>query len=231
MTKDQVRSTEEAISTERALDLALEALATEEYRLRQIGQSQVYPGIGFAITAIKQARSAPYVASPLVQSAEERSSVERGEPVAHCTVRPLRGDESYPKTEIIWVKGKPIAGPLYTTPPNVATPLAAQPAYTKDDVERAFSAGLVEGEKLAIETPAAQRQCNWPTCQSEEYQRALAEQIKQELVTGAAQRPWVGLTDEEIDKTRFAIQTKAITQRDHELSRAIEAKLRSKNNG
>jgi hypothetical protein len=45
----------------------------------------------------------------------------------------------------------------------------------------------------------------------------------------AAQRPWVGLTDEEIDKTRFAIQTKAITQRDHELSRAIEAKLKEKN--
>jgi hypothetical protein len=39
------------------LDLALEALATEEYRLRQTGQSQVYPGIGFAITAIKQARA------------------------------------------------------------------------------------------------------------------------------------------------------------------------------
>ena len=34
---------------------------------------------------------------------------------------------------------------------------------------------------------AAQRQCNWPTCQSEEYQQLLAEQIKQELVTGAAQ--------------------------------------------
>ena len=33
----------------------------------------------------------------------------------------------------------------------------------------------------------AQRQCNWPTCQSEEYQQSLAEQIKQELVTGAAQ--------------------------------------------
>jgi len=45
----------------------------------------------------------------------------------------------------------------------------------------------------------------------------------------AAQRQWVGLTDEEIDKTRFAIQTKAITQRDHELSRAIEAKLKEKN--
>jgi hypothetical protein len=36
-------------------------------------------------------------------------------------------------------------------------------------------------------SPAAQRQCNWPTCQSEEYQQALAEQINQELVTGAAQ--------------------------------------------
>jgi hypothetical protein len=34
--------------------------------------------------------------------------------------------------------------------------------------------------------PAAQRQCNWPTCQTEEYQQSLAEQIKQELVTGAA---------------------------------------------
>jgi hypothetical protein len=41
------------------LALALEVLATEEYRLRQTGQSQVYPGIGFAITAIKQARLAP----------------------------------------------------------------------------------------------------------------------------------------------------------------------------
>jgi hypothetical protein len=47
------------MTKDEALDLALEALATEEYRLRQIGQSQVYPGIGFAITAIKQARSAP----------------------------------------------------------------------------------------------------------------------------------------------------------------------------
>jgi hypothetical protein len=35
--------------------------------------------------------------------------------------------------------------------------------------------------------PAAQ-QCKWPTCQTEEYQQALAEQIKQELVTGTAQQ-------------------------------------------
>jgi hypothetical protein len=45
------------MTKDEALDKALEALATEEYRLRQTGQSQVYPGIGFAITAIKQARA------------------------------------------------------------------------------------------------------------------------------------------------------------------------------
>jgi hypothetical protein len=41
-----------------ALKLALEALEREEYRLRQTGQSQVYSGIGFAITTIKQALAA-----------------------------------------------------------------------------------------------------------------------------------------------------------------------------
>ena len=46
------------------------------------------------------------------------AELESQEPVAHCTVRPLRGDESYPKTEILWVKGRPIAGPLYTHPPQ-----------------------------------------------------------------------------------------------------------------
>lgn len=27
-----------------------------------------------------------------------------------------------------------------------------------------------------------QKLCKWPTCQSEEYQQALAEQVKQELI-------------------------------------------------
>jgi hypothetical protein len=49
--------------------------------------------------------------------------------------------------------------------------------------------GKMMGEWLAANTPpAAQHQCKWPTCQSEEYQQALAEQINQELVTGAAQQ-------------------------------------------
>ena len=39
------------------------------------------------------------------------------EPVAHCKVRPLRGDESFPKVEIDWVN-QPVPGPLYTHPPQ-----------------------------------------------------------------------------------------------------------------
>ena len=38
-------------------------------------------------------------------------------PVAHCKVRPLRGDESFPKVEIDWVN-QPVPGPLYTSPPQ-----------------------------------------------------------------------------------------------------------------
>jgi hypothetical protein len=40
------------------------------------------------------------------------------EPVAHCIVKPLRWDEFNQRTEIVWVEGKPISGPLYTTPPQ-----------------------------------------------------------------------------------------------------------------
>ena len=39
------------------------------------------------------------------------------EPVAHCKIRPLRGDESFPKVEIDWVN-QPVPGPLYTHPPQ-----------------------------------------------------------------------------------------------------------------
>lgn len=93
-------------------------------------------------------------------------------------------------------------------------------------------------EALA-EQPA--QQCKWPTCQSEEYQQALAEQIKRELVgdqpqikplteefnsttlmssTSPPQRTRVGLTDEQIEeiaaKTLFPVP----------FARAIEAELK-----
>ena len=47
--------------------------------------------------------------------------------------------------------------------------------------------------------------------------------------TPPAQPAPVPLTDEQIDAIRFSIPTKAVTQRDFELARAIEAKLKEKN--
>jgi hypothetical protein len=92
-------------------------------------------------------------------------------------------------------------------------------------------------DAILKEHPTAQRQCKWPTCQSEEYQQALAEQINQELVTGAAQRQWIGLTRAEclqIEKDmakyydyRHECKTVCLP----EFARAIEAKLKEKNNG
>ena len=72
----------------------------------------------------------------------------------------------------------------------------------------------------------ARLQCKWPTCQTEEYQQALAEQIKQELYTG---RPWVGLTVEEIGNIYNDTPTAKVGQFVMRLARAIEAKLKEKN--
>jgi hypothetical protein len=59
---------------------------------------------------------------------------------------------------------------------------------TIESKKKAIQALIVKhGEFADLHPPAARRQCTWPICQSEEYQQALAEQIKQELVTGAAQ--------------------------------------------
>jgi hypothetical protein len=44
-------------------------------------------------------------------------------------------------------------------------------------------------------TKLEESQCKWPLCQTEEYQQAIGEQVKQELYTG---RPWVSLTEEEV---------------------------------
>ena len=53
----------------------------------------------------------------LVAAKERESLAQTQEPVAHCKVRPLRGDESFPKVEIDWVN-QPVPGPLYTAPPQ-----------------------------------------------------------------------------------------------------------------
>ena len=67
------------------------------------------------------------------------------------------------------------------------------------------------------------QQCKWPTCQSEEYQQALAEQIKRELVgEQPAQRTWeewfkwwrtskvADSTEAEIDFADFMLIVRAV---------------------
>ena len=51
--------------------------------------------------------------------AGEAALEAKDEPVAYCKVRPLRGDEFFPKIEIDWVGFNwPMTGPLYATPPQ-----------------------------------------------------------------------------------------------------------------
>jgi hypothetical protein len=75
MTTDQVRSTEEAFSTARALDLALEALI--DLTNEMIDQDFVNQGMD-AITAIKQARSVPAVPDVMTTAEGEHPEYVQG---------------------------------------------------------------------------------------------------------------------------------------------------------
>jgi hypothetical protein len=69
--------------------------------------------------------------------------------------------------------------------------------------------------------------CRFPLCQTEEYQKDLAEQIKRELYTGGKlTHQWVGLTDDE------RLEVAEIDGADEwfwKVCKAIEAKLKEKN--
>lgn len=54
----------------------------------------------------------------------------------------------------------------------------------REEYKSAIEVSVVfhEGMKMFAVPVQPARQCKWPTCQSEEYQQALAEQIKRELV-------------------------------------------------
>jgi len=120
-----------------------------------------------------------------------------------------------------WAKGLKIGDKLYTTPPAQPAPVQEQIVALIDENQR------LRAELKFNTPPAAQRQCKWPTCQSEEYQRALAEQINQELVTGAAQRQWVGLTDEEFEDIELGCRSTSSGK--IEAMQKVEAKLKEKN--
>ena len=85
--------------------------------------------------AVKQERPAPCARhceanafQIVIKNLKAQLAQPEQEPVAHCKVRPLRGDESFPKVEIDWVN-QPIPGPLFTTPPQ-RKPLTNGEIYT-----------------------------------------------------------------------------------------------------
>ena len=89
-----------------AMKLALEALKAMAEDLGYF--TEEVP----AITAINEA-----LAEHAMQEVQRLGQEIEQKPVAHCKVRPLRGDESFPKVEIDWVN-QPVPGPLFTTPPQ-----------------------------------------------------------------------------------------------------------------
>ncbi len=225
MTKDQVRSTEEAISTERALDLALEALEYIENNYMSLPKSG-----SEAITAIKQARSAP------VQ--EPFGYVWFTKHMEHRFTRM----KPHPDIGAMNIK------PVYTAPPG-QEPVAYTTGHCKEKAQPGgcqlhnLHCGYPACDRKAVTTqPAAPVQepeyvytCNGCNalyredsvscdCTVNGLMEFTRHILAPDTTPPAAQRQWVGLTDEEIGALDYS-GTRA------EFVKAIEAKLRSKNNG
>ena len=148
-------STDNAISTFRALDLALEVLKAV-YVPADLDEQREK-----AITAIKQAKKSnikqvihlydePPAQPAPVQSAEERSSVERGEPVAWTNWRELAGAKHYqtPGWEMYADKRNPDDVALYTTPPGGRQSEDCLTAAQKD-IQRLSA--LVRAQQITID--------------------------------------------------------------------------------
>ena len=79
--------------------------------------------------------------------AQPEHSATHGEPVAHSVVEPLRHDEYQRRVSAKWVN-QPVTGPLYTTPPYVATPPQRTWVGLTDDDKMAFLAQDFGGNRL-----------------------------------------------------------------------------------
>jgi hypothetical protein len=156
------------MTTDKALDLALEALIDASGHVNNETFVKVMRARDAINDAIKQARSAPYVASPRVQSAE------RGEPVAWGNLANWCLDSDRvlitDKTEAEkYHRDVYDLTPLYTAPP-AAQPTAEDSSAVKpaapvqepadgDELTIAYMSGVHRGKELA-----AQRQwvgLNW----------------------------------------------------------------------
>jgi hypothetical protein len=95
-----------------------------------------------------------------------------------------------------------------------------------DELEQENRLLRARNDRLEAESQKLrENSCRFPLCQTEEYQKDLAEQIKRELYTGSQRtHQWVGLTDSE-----KADLWKRDTAIPFSYADAIEAKLKEKN--
>ena len=206
------------MNKDKALDLALEALELSSVTVDSFG---VQRKTQVAITAIKQARSAP------VQS-------------CYCP-----NCEAMSK-ELAALKAQPVQEPVAWAGHNLDDMCEAFDRVIEEHASRKnpFHDPVNKNAMIALRilrgfVPYMKRYTT-PPAQPANKNDGGAVMLCGAVVTNvydaydagkkaAAKRQWVGLTDEERDAIRFSIPTKAVTQRDFELARAIEGKLRSKN--
>jgi hypothetical protein len=233
-------STDKAFSTERALDLALEALENFadviKYDNEQddIGCRACCYVLSYdqhsenckatkAITAIKQALAAPYVALPRVQSCYCPNCESMGKELAALKAQPepvqepLMVDIYPPATQRDrWMYEQ---GRLAERDPRSHTTPPAKPAPVQEPVAWRFT-GIAGFKRFVTD---AQYKAFSPEV------RAWYEPFKCASCTTppAAQRQWVGLTDEERMDCIFATNWSKTPLMD--TAKLIEAKLKERN--
>ena len=85
----------------------------------------------------------------LIPDIERLLAQPKQEPVAHCRVFPLKGNESTPQVGIIWVD-TPITGALYTAPPKrepMSDTRCPYPEETSGEYRDGFTDGILYAEK------------------------------------------------------------------------------------
>jgi hypothetical protein len=250
---------EEALAFDLALD-ALEKLTDTEqtYEALDLGDK--------AITAIKQARSAPVqepVAWVLLREDEdgfepiqfyggkEKPETAAGELKPRFTLRPVCFADTTPPAapapaHTVKIKGFDEYGPLlewsehWVNFPVGTKFFATPPAQPAVQEPVAFEVGLVEwvGNKLmatpkvTTTPPASWMEMVTANLVREGINKHKARELAEHFY-GLAQRQWVGLTDEEVRKINQEVwgYVSADHTRMRGYAQAIEAKLRSKNNG
>jgi hypothetical protein len=189
------------MTKDEALDLALYALELEDMACRYEKESTP-EHIAKAITAIKQARSAPVQE----QMAWKNAAIRLGEELS--SVGPAGYYDMTAEQWLDWAM---------TQQPRGKNSLpAAQPTTEESSAVKPAA---------PVQEPVAWVEKNGDLVW-QNYEAAIGRNLYTTPPT--AQRQWVGLTDEEIQELRYKIDSTAHWTYD-EFAKAIEAKLKEKN--